>query len=56
MAHHAELLTHLMNERRVLSAFLSKTVVNVTRLDMDIEEPSHLEEPVQKHRGILPAG
>jgi hypothetical protein len=49
MAHHAELLAHLTNELRVISAFLSKTVVNVTRLNMDIEEPTHLEKRMQQH-------
>jgi hypothetical protein len=49
MAPDTELLAHLTNDRRILSAFLSKTVVNVTRLNMDIEEPTHLEKTMQQH-------
>jgi hypothetical protein len=50
VAYHAELLAHLTDKRGILSTLFSEAVVNVTRLDMDIEEPSYLEEPVQEYR------
>jgi hypothetical protein len=56
VAHDSEPLAHRGDPRGIVTALLSQPVINVTRLDMDFEEPPDPKKTVQENGGVLATG
>jgi hypothetical protein len=49
VTHHSELLAHPCDKGGILPTLFTKTVIHVTRLDVEIQEAANLKEPMQEH-------